>query len=50
MNARMNQPGAPSLACTPDKFPGLMAAAIKKQDIALLAVNENLVTTRGQGA
>jgi hypothetical protein len=35
---------------TPDKFPDLMAAAIKKQGIALLAVNENLVTTRGQGA
>lgn len=30
---RLNQIGIPVFACTPDKFPDLMAAAIKKQDI-----------------
>jgi hypothetical protein len=48
--ARMSQLGVPSFACTPDKFPSLMAAAIKKQDIALWAANENLMTTRSRGA
>jgi Mg-chelatase subunit ChlD len=46
--ARMSDLGVPSFACTPDKFPALMAAAIKKEDIALWAANENLVTTRGR--
>ena len=38
--------GVPSFACTPDKFPALMAAAIKKEDIALWAAQADLVTTR----
>lgn len=48
--ARMSQLGVPSFACTPDKFPALMAAAIKKQDIALWAANENLTTIRSREA
>jgi Mg-chelatase subunit ChlD len=40
--------GAPSFACTPDKFPDLMAAAITRQNIAQWAAQNDLVTTRGQ--
>ncbi|MBN9385649.1 MAG: VWA domain-containing protein [Chitinophagaceae bacterium] len=35
--------GVPVFACTPDKFPDLMAAALSKQDIALWAAKEDLV-------
>jgi Mg-chelatase subunit ChlD len=35
--------GIPVFACTPDKFPDLMAAALSKQDIGMWAANENLV-------
>lgn len=35
--------GIPVFACTPDKFPDLMAAALSKQDIGLWAAKENLV-------
>lgn len=45
--AKMSALGVPSFACTPDKFPSLMAAAIRKEDIALWAAKEELVTTRG---
>ena len=38
--------GVPSFACTPDQFPGLMAAAIKKEDIATWAAGQGLVTMR----
>lgn len=35
--------GVPVFACTPDKFPDLMAAAISKQDIGQWAAKEDLV-------
>ena len=35
--------GIPVFACTPDKFPDLMAAALSKQDIAMWAAKEDLV-------
>lgn len=35
--------GVPVFACTPDKFPDLMAAAIGKQDIGIWAAKEELV-------
>lgn len=35
--------GVPVFACTPDKFPDLMAAALTKQDVALWAAKEELV-------
>ena len=38
--------GVPSFACTPDAFPGMMAAAIRREDINQWAANEGLVTTR----
>jgi Mg-chelatase subunit ChlD len=35
--------GVPVFACTPDKFPDLMAAALTKQDIGLWAAREDLI-------
>lgn len=35
--------GIPVFACTPDKFPDLMAAALSKQDVGLWAAKEELV-------
>ena len=43
---KMSSLGAPAFACTPDLFPDLMAAAIKKEDIALWAAQRDIVTTR----
>ena len=43
-NARfMADIGVPVFACTPDKFPELMAAALTRQDISLWAAKEELV-------
>jgi len=39
--------GSPAFACSPDKFPDLMAAAIQRQDIAQWAAANDIVTTRG---
>ena len=36
--------GVPTFACTPDKFPDLMAAALSKQDIGML-VSQNVKST-----
>jgi Mg-chelatase subunit ChlD len=38
--------GIASFACTPDLFPGLMAAAIQQQDISLWAAKNEIVVTR----
>jgi hypothetical protein len=40
--------GIPSFACTPDKFPDLMAAAINQQDLGQWAAQQGLSTTREQ--
>ena len=37
--------GSPAFACSPDKFPDLMAAAIGKQDIGQWAAANDIVTT-----
>ena len=37
--------GSPAFACSPNKFPDLMAAAIQKQDIAQWAAANDIVTT-----
>ncbi|NUO91652.1 MAG: VWA domain-containing protein [Dermatophilaceae bacterium] len=37
--------GVPAFACTPDKFPDLMAAAIEKRDITAWAAANDIVTT-----
>ncbi len=46
--ARLSALGVPSFACTPDRFPALMAAAIRKEDVALWAAREGLFATRGR--
>lgn len=38
--------GVPSFACTPDHFPGMMAAAIRKEDINLWAAQQGMIATR----
>ena len=40
--------GIPCFACTPDLFPDLMAAAIKRQDISQWAAANGIVTARGE--
>ena len=37
--------GIPCFACTPDIFPGMMAAAIRKEDVCLWAAGQGVVTT-----
>lgn len=39
--------GVPVFACTPDKFPDLMAAALSKQDISGWAARNDLVIKKG---
>jgi hypothetical protein len=39
--------GVPSFACTPDKFPDLMAAAINRSDIAQWAAANDIAVARG---
>ncbi len=38
----------PSFACTPELFPDLMAAAIQKQDLAIWAAKNDIVTARAE--
>lgn len=38
--------GSPAFACTPDKFPDLVAAAIMKTDLATWAAHHDIVTVR----
>lgn len=45
--AQMAAIGVPSFACTPDQFPGLMAAAIRRDGITEWASREGIVSTRG---
>lgn len=44
--AKLAALGVPSFACTPDQFPGLMAAAIRRDDINLWAAQGGIATTR----
>lgn len=41
--------GIPCFACTPDQFPDLMAAAIKRENIIQWAAGEGIVTARSDG-
>ena len=38
--------GVPSFACTPDAFPGLMAAAIRRDDVNAWAATQGIKTSR----
>ena len=42
--AKLAALGVPSFACTPDAFPGLMAAAIRRDDISAWAATQGIVT------
>lgn len=42
--------GVPAFACTPDIFPELMAAAIRRDDIASWATARGIVPSRGETA
>jgi hypothetical protein len=42
--------GSPAFACTPDKFPSLMAAAIQRQDIATWAAANDVATARSEAS
>ena len=42
--------GAPAFACTPDRFPDLMAAAIEKRDLAQWAAARGIVTAGQEAA
>ena len=44
--AALAELGSPAFACTPDKFPSLMAAAIQKQDIAFWAASNDIAMGR----
>jgi hypothetical protein len=37
----------PSFACTPDAFPELMAAAIRRDDVAAWAAGRGMAVARG---
>jgi Mg-chelatase subunit ChlD len=45
--AKLAALGVPSFACTPDAFPGLMAAAIRRDDVSSWAATQGMVTTPG---
>ena len=40
--------GIPSFACTPDLFPDMMAVAIQKQDMAIWAARNDILTVRAE--
>lgn len=44
--AKLAALGVPSFACTSDAFPALMAAAIKREDVAAWAAGQGLKTSR----
>ena len=44
--AKLSALGAPAFACTPDHFPGLMAAAIERRDVARWASDEGIAVER----
>lgn len=44
--AKLAALGVPSFACTPDAFPGLMATAIRRDDIGAWAAGQGLATSR----
>lgn len=46
--AKLAALGVPSFACTPDMFPALMAAAIRRDDINQWAASQGLVASRVQ--
>lgn len=50
MAGRLAALGAPVFACTPDQFPGLMAAALRREDIHAWAATEDINMIRADSA
>lgn len=46
--AKLSSLGVPSFGCTPDQFPSLMAAALRREDLNLWAAQQGIATT-GKG-
>lgn len=46
--AKLAALGVPSFACTPDAFPGLMATAIRRDDVNAWAAAQGMSTSRGR--
>lgn len=44
--AKLAALGVPSFACTPDAFPALMAAAIRREDVSAWAAGQGIKTSR----
>lgn len=49
LGAQLAALGIPSFACTPDQFPGLMASAIRHEDISLWAATQNIAAITAEG-
>jgi hypothetical protein len=47
--AKLAALGVPSFACTPGDFPGLMAAAIRREARSPWAARQGIVATRAEG-
>jgi hypothetical protein len=41
--------GVPAFACTPDRFPELVAAALQRRDVAQWAAEQGIATQRAAG-
>ncbi|WP_324695128.1 VWA domain-containing protein [Novosphingobium aerophilum] len=48
LSARVAALGIPVFACTPDQFPGLMAAALRREDINGWAADQDIKTVRAE--
>jgi hypothetical protein len=46
LSARVAALGAPVFACTPDQFPDLMAAALRRQDLGAWAAQQDIKLVR----
>lgn len=46
--AKLAALGVPSFACSPDQFPALMAAAIRREDIGMWAAQQGIVAARAK--
>lgn len=46
--AKLAALGVPSFACSPDQFPALMAAAIRREDVGLWAAQQGIVAARAE--
>ena len=49
LSARVAALGAPVFACTPDQFPDLMAAALRRQDLGAWAAQQDIKLVRAAG-